>query len=382
MKIISLFVIVALWQFTALAQIFNVQKPVKTLKKQSASILSLAFQPNGTALASGSEDKTCVLWNFPEGTILKTIAGYTNGVQAVFYTPEGTYFCTGSNKYIKIFTPGGEYVNTYPGPATYIWSLSYNAITNQVVAGSYEKNIRMVNFATGKLSFSFMGHLKNALAVAFSPDGKLLASGSLDQTVKIWDLASKKVIETCTGHGGNIYCVMFTADSKKVISASNDNSIRIWNVESGKNVMNLSDHTKGVACMALSPDGNYLISGSYDTNIKLWELSSGECIYTFSGHSEAVNAIAFHPEGKSFASGSGDKTIMIWELNPEIFVEHYYPNEFEKEISQSVLFASKGKDEAKAEYKTRQAKADAFRKGIIDKYYDLYLTEIKGKPKK
>ena len=382
MKIISLLVIVALWQFTATAQIFNVQKPVKTLKKQSASILSLAFKPDGKELASGSEDKTCVLWNFPEGTIFNTISGYTHGVQAVFYTPEGTYFCTGSNKYIKIYTPGGEYVNTYAGPATYIWSLSYNALTNNIVAGSYEKNIRVVDFTTGKLSFSFMGHLKNALAVAFSPDGKLLASGSLDQTVKIWNMDSKKTIHTFAGHSGNIYSVLFTPDSKKVISASNDNSIRIWDVESGKNVMNLSDHIEGVSCLALSPDGNYLISGSYDTNIKLWELSTGECIYTFSGHSEAVNAIAFHPEGKYFVSGSSDKTIVIWELNSEIFVERYYPKEFENEISQSVLFAPKVKDEAKSEYKVRQLKAEAFRKGIIDKYYNLYVSEIKGKTKK
>jgi len=382
MKIIFLIVIVNIWQFSALAQVFYDQKPLKILKKQEASILSIAFQTDGKVLASGSEDKTCVLWNFPEATILNTITGYTNGVQAVFYTPDGTCFCTGSNKYIKIYKPSGEFVKTYGGPATFIWSLAYNPIVNQVIAGSYEKNIRMVDFATGKLSFSFMGHLKNALAVAFSPDGKLIASGSLDQTIKIWDLTSKKAIRTFEGHGGNIYSVLFTSDSKRVISASNDNSIRIWDIETGKTVMNLPGHTKGVSCMALSPDGNYLISGSYDTNIKLWELSSGECIYTFSGHSDAINAVAFHPEGKTFASGSSDKTIVIWELNPEIFVEHYYPKEFENEITQSILFASKGKNESKAEYKGRQEKAETFRQGLINKYYDLYISQIKGKSKK
>lgn len=382
MRRLTLLTIVILFRLTAWGQVFGDQKPIKIWKKQSGSILSLAFQPDGKALASGSDDKTCVLRNFPDGTVLNTITGYTNGVQSVFYTPDGTYFCTGSNKYIKIYKPGGEYVNTYGGPATFIWSLAYNPVINQVVAGSYEKNIRMVDFSAGKLSFSFVGHLKNALAVAISPDGKILASGSLDQTIKIWDLTTKKLLKTCEGHGGNIYSVVFTFDSKKIISASNDNSIRIWDVETGKTIMNLNEHVKGVSCLALSPDGNYLVSGSYDTTIKLWELSSGECIHTFSGHSDAVNAVAFHPESKFFASGSSDKSILIWELKPELFVEHYYPKEFESEISNSILFASKRKDETKADYKIRQEKAEAFKISIITRYYNQYLSDIKGKVRK
>ncbi len=381
MKLIFLILVATSLQISAICQVFTDQKPIKTLKKHDAGVMSLAFQPDGKVLASGSDDKTCVLWNFPEGTIMNTISGNTHSVQAIVYAANGTYLCTGTNKVIKIYKPNGEYADTYGGPATYIWSLAYNSITNKIVAGSYEKNIRMIDFVNGKLSFSFIGHSKNALAVAISPNGKLMASGSLDQTVKIWDLDSKSAIHTCTGHGGNIYAVQFTADSKKAISASNDNSIRIWDVETGEAVMSLNAHTKGVRSLAVGPDGNYLVSGSYDNTIKLWELSTGECIYTFNGHSDAVNTLAFHPNGKIFASGSTDKTIMIWELKPEIFVEHYYSKEYESEIAQSELFTPKGKDEAKAEYKARQEKAEALRQEIIKKYYDMYVADIKGKAK-
>jgi WD40 repeat protein len=137
-----------------------------------------------------------------------------------------------------------------------------------------------------------------------------------------------------------------------------------------------------VSCLAVSPDGNYLISGSYDTNVKLWELSNGECIYTYTNHTDAVNAVAFHPDGTRFISGSSDKTIQVWEIRPEIFVEHYYAKNIEDELSQSDLFKPKAKEEPKADYKVRQEKADAYRNELIQKYYNKYLSEIKGKVKK
>ena len=357
-------------------------KPVKTLKKQEGAILSLAFQPDGKILASGSDDKTCLLWSFPEGKIVSALQGSLSGVHAILYLPDGSYVCTGGDRVIRVYKLSGVYTKTLSGPGTQIWTLSFNSQLNQIAAGSYDKTFKTIDFTSGKVVSAFEGHTKNALAVAFSPDGKLMASGSLDQTVKIWDVASKKLLHTCTGHGGNIYAVLFTNDSRNVISASNDNSIRIWDITTGKTIRNLLDHSKGVSCLAISPDGAYLLSGSFDTNIKFWEISSGECIATFSSHKDAVNTVAFHPDGKSFASGSTDKTIMIWDLSSELFVNHYFSKEFENEIAQSQLFAAKEKTETKPDYKARQEKAEAFRKELIQKYYQRYLTEIKGKPKK
>ncbi len=381
MKSFLLF-LVSLLSIQSYAQTFSDQKPIRLINKQDGAILSLAFQNDGKILASGSEDKTCVLWSYPDFKLTNTLTGHYSGVRSIFYTPNGKYVCTAGDRTIRIYTIDGEYINTFGGPVTYIWSVSYNPVTNQMICGSHDKNLRMIDFASGKLTYSFTGHTKIALAVAFSPDGKLIASGSLDETVRIWDVGSKKTVQTLIGHGGNIYAVIFTSDSRKVISASDDNSIRVWDVNTGKTLFNLIGHDKGVASIALSPDNNYLISGSYDSTIKLWDINNGECIYTFNGHTDAVNAVIFHPDGNIFASGSSDKTIQIWELKPEIFVEHYYIKEFEEECTKSGLFVPKGKEETKENYKKRISHEEEFRKEVIQKYYHLYLTDIKGKIQK
>lgn len=377
-KILS--AIVFLYFNTAIFSQLNYSpEPVRILKSPNGGILSLAFHPNGTILASGMEDKTCDLWSFPEGKVLNSLTGFTFGVQALLFNPDGTFLCASGDRTIKIYKTPAEYINTYQSSATQVWSMAFNPKYNGLVAGSYDKSIKMIDFATGKAQGLFTGHVKNALAVAFSPDGKLMASGSLDQTIKIWDVETRKVLQTGTGHGGNIFSVLFTADSKKVISASADNSIRIWDVATGKTEINLLEHAKAVVGLAISPDGAYLLSASYDADVKLWDIARGEVVTTFSGHKLPVTTVAFHPQGKFFASGSQDKTIMIWEINPDVFAYRYFQNEIDQETSQSPFFAPKGKDEPKADYKARQDKAEAFRQELVKKYYERYLKEIKGK---
>jgi WD40 repeat protein len=361
------------------SQIFEPVKPVMILKKQDGAIQSLAFSPDGKLLASGSKDKTCQLWSYPEGKPLNTIAGYVTGVQSLLFTPDNQFLCMAVDKYIRVFKLSGEMVYSHQFSQTQLWSMAYNSTTNQFSAGNYEKVAKTIDFNTGKVVKSFTGHTKNMLAVAFSPNGKYLTSGSLDQTVKIWDLASNKELFTYTGHFGNIFSVCFTPDSKKLISASEDKTIRIWDVTTGEWLKTLSGHDEAIAQVVVTPDGNYILSASADATVKLWDILSGECIHTFEGHKEIVYSIAVTPDGKAFASGSNDKTILIWKLAPDIFAEHYFAKEMEDEANASGLFEPRKDGETKADYKTRQAKADEFRKTLIEKYYQKYMNEIRGK---
>ena len=203
-----------------------------------------------------------------------------------------------------------------------------------LAVGGY-KEVRLVDASSGSLLATLSGHADYVRSLAFSPDGKMLAAaGGPPQRageIKIWDVSSIVApgfspansarkggatrLKTLTGHKDCIYSVAWSPDGKLLASGSYDKMVKLWDVATGREVKNLQDHIDAVFAVAFSPDGKYLASGSQDRSVKIWNVASGERLYTLSDASDGLTSIAYSPSGKQIAAAGYNKTIYIWQVD-------------------------------------------------------------------
>jgi len=196
-----------------------------------------------------------------------------------------------------------------------VHSVAFSPDGKTIASAHNDSTIHLWDVKTGRLIRSFTGHTGHVPVIVFSPDGKTLAGGSPDQTVKLWDVSSGRFLRAFKGHSDSIYSLAFSPNGKTIASGSNDRTVKLWDVSSGRSIHTFEGHSSYVHSVAFSPNGKTIASGSYDHKLKLWDVSSGRFIRDFEGHAEWVNTVAFSPDGKMLASGSTDRSVKLWEVD-------------------------------------------------------------------
>lgn len=286
-----------------------------TLQGHKDWVNSVAFSPDGKLIASGSEDNSIKLWNAKTGKFIRTLKkswwrrGYNAAILSVAFSPDGRSLISGSeDNTIKLWdVKTGKVQKTLKGEDFWVNSVTFSP-DRRTFASEGDK-IKLWDITTDKPLFNLDG----VRVVAFSPDGRMLASGGLNNSIKLWDMNTGKVLHTFKKHTNRINSIAFSPDGSILASGSEDHTVKLWDLKTGKGLSTLEGHGNSISSLAFCPYGRTLASGSSDKTIKLWELSTYDELDTLHGHDCLVKSLSFSPDGKKLASASYDNTIKVWD---------------------------------------------------------------------
>jgi small GTP-binding protein len=199
------------------------------------------------------------------------------------------------------------------GHTNKIGRIAWSPDGRRIASPSDDMTIRIWDAETKRLIRRLEGSKRAVISVSWSPDGRWLASGSLDNTVRLWDAESGNVLRTLKGHEGFVYNVSWAPDGGRIASGSGDNRVRLWDAKTGKLLRVLKGNANGIISVAWSPDGRLIASGAGVDAVGLWDGERGELLRMLEGHSDFVYCVAWSPDGQMIASGGSDATVRIWE---------------------------------------------------------------------
>ena len=236
---------------------------------------------------------------------------------AMDYRPDGKMIAVAGYKQVRLIDPStSKTLATLEGPAETVRAVAFSPNGKLLAAagGLPARKGEVVVFENDKVLRTITGHADCIYAVTFSPDGKTLATAGYDKLIKLWDVETGKEIRTLKDHIDAIYALAFTPDGKRLISGAADRTVKIWNPETGERLYTLSEPSDGINTIAVSPDGKLLAAAGIDKNIRIWQLGekNAKLLNTLIAHEDVILRLAWSPDGKSIASSSADRSIKIF----------------------------------------------------------------------
>ena len=327
----------------------------------SEPVISVAFNSNGQAVASGSGDKTVRFWDINTETPHHCCQGHQDWVLCVAWSPDSLHLASADKSgVVCVWDPktGKQKGKQLTGHRSWVTCLSWepyhsNVECRRFCSSSKDATIRIWDAFTGNCQLILSGHTKAVSCVKWGGVG-LIYSASQDTTIKVWRASDGVLCRTLTGHGHWVNTLALSTDysmkiayfdpskpnenlnalnsdelklraakkyqaargdCEKIVSGSDDFTLFLWQPESDKkSIARMTGHQQLINDVKFSPDGRLICSASFDKSIKVWNGKSGAFIATLRGHVQAVYQISFSSDSRLLVSGSADSTLKVWDL--------------------------------------------------------------------
>jgi WD40 repeat protein len=299
---------------------------------------SVAFSPDGSLLAS-AENRTVRLWDPYTKTQRSVMVRHTDQVLCVAISSDGLRVASGDFSgavWIWEAVPDESQITNgirlYVGNAASIWEATAVAFhpdgtllatgNRDISSNDAKATVQLWDAATGTQKKVFTSDSAGISSVAFSPDGTIIAAGNDDGTVQLWNVNTSEKLTKLRGHVGAVNDIAFSPDGSILVSAGADGTLRLWNVSTGEERASWIDHAGAVSSIAFAPEGIWLASASDDGTLHLWDIGTGQQQILAKDHWRGMSSVAFSSGGTLVASGCWDGVIRVWDVatQAELFV--------------------------------------------------------------
>ena len=330
-------------------------------------VVVVKYSPNGSFIASGSEDNTVKLWDVTTGKVVRTLVAHRGYITALDFNASGDMLVTASkDNTIRIWdVRKGTEVRSLPGHSFYASAVAFSPTNNIIASCSIDKTVKLWDIRIGKeIPIPITGLTKPQNTLAFSPDGQTLAVGGDDNTIRLLNIQQNSVVTLDAGAG--ITNLAYSADGSLLIAQCDNQAVKIydaakkaflrevvgvakqaaispngrilasvdkssqedddmdirrtvalWNVFNGKKLRTFIGNSPRVLCFAFSPDGTKLTTGGADRAMRTYDVATGRDASEFNGYRKVIKAVAFDKTGNHLATAHSDKdgnNIRLWDL--------------------------------------------------------------------